>query len=153
MLAGMDAVDDLILRELMADGRASYAAIGQVANLSAPAVKRRVDRLRETGVITGFTARVDPPALGWNTEAYVEVYTSRPTALAELRRRLQHYPEVVEAVTVTGDADALLHVYASDPRHFERVLSAIAAEPFVARTKSILVLSTLLRRDQVVATP
>ncbi len=51
-------------------------------------------------------------------------------------------------MTVTGEADALLHIYAADPRHFERVLSAISAEPFVARTKSILVLSALLRRNQ-----
>jgi len=148
----MDATDDVIVRALMADGRASYATIGAAASLSAPAVKRRVDRLRATGVITGFTARVDPPALGWNTEAYVELYTSRQTPPAELKRRLLRYPEVVEAVTVTGDADALLHVYAADPRHFERVLSAISAEPFVARTKSILVLSALIRRDQATTT-
>ena len=144
-------MDDVIVRALMADGRASYATIGAAVNLSAPAVKRRVDRLRAAGVITGFTARVDPPALGWNTEAYVELHTSQQTPQAELRRRLLRYPEVVEAVTVTGDADALLHVFAADPRHFERVLSAISAEPFVARTKSILVLSSLLRRDQAAA--
>lgn len=144
----MDAIDDLVVRALMADGRASYAAIGAAVNLSAPAVKRRVDRLRSTGVITGFTARVDPPALGWNTEAYVEIYTSRQTSPAQVGRRLRTYPEVVEAMTVTGEADALLHIYAADPRHFERVLSAISAEPFVARTKSILVLSALLRRNQ-----
>jgi len=147
----MDAIDDAIVRALLVDGRASYATIGAAANLSAPAVKRRVDRLQANGVITGFTARVDPPALGWNTEAYVELYTSRQTSPAVLARRLRTYPEVVEAVTVTGEADALLHIYAADPRHFERVLSAISAEPFVARTKSILVLSALLRRDQ--ATP
>lgn len=144
----MDGIDEVIVRALMADGRASYATVGASVNLSAPAVKRRVDRLRASGVITGFTARVDPPALGWNTEAYVELYTSRQTSPAELQRRFQRYPEVVEAMTVTGDADALLHIYAADPRHFERVLSAISAEPFVARTKSILVLSALLRRDQ-----
>ena len=141
-------MDDVIVRALMADGRASYATIGSAVNLSAPAVKRRVDRLRAAGVITGFTARVDPPALGWNTEAYVEIYTSRQTSPAQLGRRLQTYPEVVEAMTVTGEADALLHIYAADPRHFERVLSAISAEPFIARTKSILVLSALLRRNQ-----
>jgi DNA-binding Lrp family transcriptional regulator len=144
----VDAVDEVILRHLVADGRATYAEIGTAANLSAPAVKRRVDRLRATGVITGFTARVDAPAVGWNTEAYVELFTSRQTSTAELRRRLERFPEVVEAVTVTGDADALLHIFASDASHFERVLSQIAAQPFVARTKSILVLSSVLRRSQ-----
>ncbi len=60
-------MDDVIVRELMVDGRASYATIGSAVNLSAPAVKRRVDRLRAAGVITGFTARVDPPAFFCNS--------------------------------------------------------------------------------------
>lgn len=53
---------------------------------------------------------------------------------------------MVSASTVTGDADALVQVFASDMRHFERVLERIAGEPFVERTKSVLVLSPLLRR-------
>ena len=147
-VVALDGIDERIVRALLADGRASYAQIGAVVRLSAPAVKRRVDRLRAEGVITGFTARVDADALGWSTEAYVEVFTSRQTPPAELRRRLERFPEVVDAMTVTGDADALLHIYAADTRHFERVLSKISAEPYVARTKSILVLSSLIRRLQ-----
>ncbi len=50
------------------------------------------------------------------------------------------------ASTVTGDADAVAQVFASDMRHFERVLERIAGEPFVERTRSVLVLSPLLRR-------
>jgi DNA-binding Lrp family transcriptional regulator len=143
----LDSIDDRILRILTTDGRASFATIGSAVNLSAPAVKRRVDRLRAAGVITGFTARVDPGAVGWSTEAYVEVFCNRRVSGAEIKQRLEPYPEVVEAMTVTGDADALLHMYASDTRHFERVLSRISAESFVARTRSVLVLSPLLRRD------
>jgi DNA-binding Lrp family transcriptional regulator len=152
-MAALDLIDDRIVRMLTTDGRASFAAIGAVVNLSAPAVKRRVDRLRATGVITGFTARVDPGAVGWSTEAYVEVFCNRRVSGAEIRQRLEPYPEVVEAMTVTGDADALLHMYAADTRHFERVLSRISAESFVARTRSVLVLSPLLRRDYTPAAP
>ncbi|WP_129666996.1 Lrp/AsnC family transcriptional regulator [Phytoactinopolyspora endophytica] len=143
----LDDIDRRIIQVLSNDGRASYGAIGTEVNLSAPAVKRRVDRLREGGVITGFTVRVDPAASGWTTEAYVELFCNRRTSGEEILRRTESYPEVVAAFTVTGDADALLHVFASDMRHFERVLSEISAEPFVARTRSVLVLSPLLRRD------
>ena len=149
----LDRTDERIIRALMTDGRASFATIGAAVNLSAPAVKRRVDRLRTDGVITEFTIRVDADALGWNTEAYVEIFCNRRTSGDEILRRVRSHPEVVEAVTVTGDADALLHVFAADPRHFERVLSEISALPFVARTKSVMVLSPLLRRHQAPTPP
>ncbi|HEY9407985.1 MAG TPA: Lrp/AsnC family transcriptional regulator [Jiangellaceae bacterium] len=144
----LDDLDEQIVRALMVDGRASYGAIGAKVNLSAPAVKRRVDRLRARGVVTGFTVRLDPSAIGWSTEAYVELFTNRRTSGEEILRRFETYPEVVEAFTVTGDADSLLHVFASDMQHFERVLTQISAESFVARTRSVLVLSPLLRRHQ-----
>ncbi|NDL60774.1 Lrp/AsnC family transcriptional regulator [Phytoactinopolyspora mesophila] len=143
----LDQIDRRIIQLLMADGRASYGTIGAEVNLSAPAVKRRIDRLRDRGVISGFTVRVDPAATGWTTEAYVELFCNRSTSGAEVLRRVETYPEVVEAFTVTGDADTLLHVFAADMQHFERVLSQVSAEPFVARTRSVLVLSPLLRRD------
>ena len=72
--ASFDDLDRKIITALMANARTSFAEIGMSVGLSATAVKRRVDRLRETGVITGFTATVRPSALGWRTEAYVEVY-------------------------------------------------------------------------------
>lgn len=144
----LDPIDEQIVRVLMSDGRASYGTIGAKVSLSAPAVKRRVDRLRARGIVTGFTARVDPSAIGWNTEAYVELFCNRRTSGEEIMLRTQTYPEVVEAFTVTGDADALLHLFAGSMQHFERVLTEISAEPFVARTRSVIVLSPLLRRNQ-----
>jgi DNA-binding Lrp family transcriptional regulator len=139
-------LDERIVHALSEDARRSYADIGAEVGLSAPAVKRRVDRLREQGAITGFTVRVDPAALGWQTEGYIEVYCRSQTSPDDIRRALSRYPEVASASTVTGEADALVQVFASDMRHFERVLERIAGEPFVERTKSELVLSPLLRR-------
>ena len=112
--------------------------------LSAPAVKRRVDRLRATGAITGFSARVDPAALGWTTEAYVELFCSGRTSPADIGAAVSRYPEVTGAATITGEADALLHIRAADVRHFERVVERIGAEPFVVRTRSVIVLSRLV---------
>lgn len=142
----LDALDERIIAALVDDARASYAEIGEQVGLSAPAVKRRVDRLRAAGVITGYSARVEPAALGWTVEAYVELYCRGRTSPADIRVAAARHPEVVSACTVTGEADALLHILASDVHHFEQVVERISAEPFVVRTKSVIVLSRLLNR-------
>lgn len=81
----MDDLDRAIVATLTKRGRATYAEVGGVVGLSAPAVKRRVDRLVSDGVIAGFTAVVDPAALGWGIEALVEVYCQGRIAPSVLR--------------------------------------------------------------------
>ena len=143
----MDDIDARIVACLIRDARASYAVVGSEVGLSAPAVKRRVDRLRATGAITGFSARVDPAAMGWTTEAYVELFCGGRTSPQEIAAAVRRYPEVVDACTVTGEADALIHIRAADVRHFEGVMERIRAESFVVRTRSVIVLSRLVDRD------
>jgi DNA-binding Lrp family transcriptional regulator len=147
----LDEIDARIVTALIKDARASYAVIGNEVGLSAPAVKRRVDRLRASGAITGFSARVDPAALGWTTEAYVELFCRVSTTPEEIRAAVRRHPEVADACTVTGEADALVHIRAADIRHFEQVVERIAAEPFVQRTRSVIVLSRLVERADSIA--
>jgi DNA-binding Lrp family transcriptional regulator len=142
----LDPLDRRIMAVLAGDARKSFADIGDVVGLSAPAVKRRVDRLRSTGTIMGYTAVFDQGALGWNTEAYVELYCRQATTPTRIAEAVSRHPEVVAAMTVTGEADALLRIRAVDVRHFEEVLERIRAEPFVLRTSSAVVLSQLLNR-------
>ena len=141
-----DELDKRIVAALVDDGRATYAEVGAQVGLSASAVKRRVDRLRASGAITGFSARVDPAALGWTTEAYVELFCSGRTTPDVIAAAVRRYPEVADACTVTGEADALVHIRAADVRHFEQVMERIGAEPFVVRTRSVIVLSRLIER-------
>src|ERR1700743_3328898 len=118
----LDDTDERILTELTQHARATFAEIGQTVNLSAPAVKRRVDRMLDDGVIRSFSTVVDRNALGWNTEAYVQVFCQGTIAPAELRKAWVGIPEIVSAATVTGTADAILHVLAKDMRHLEEAL-------------------------------
>jgi DNA-binding Lrp family transcriptional regulator len=149
--ACVDNIDARIVAALIRDARTSYAVVGNEVGLSAPAVKRRVDRLRAAGAITGFSARVDPAAMGWTTEAYVELFCGGRTSPDEIAAGVRRYPEVVDACTVTGDADALVHIRAADVRHFEAVMERIRAEPFVVRTRSVIVLSRLVDRADALA--
>ncbi|MCF2530019.1 Lrp/AsnC family transcriptional regulator [Yinghuangia soli] len=142
----LDDLDEKIVAHLLRDARASYAEIGTGVGLSAPAVKRRVDRLRGTGVIRGFTVKVDPHALGWTTEALVEVFCEPRTSPAALLACLERHPEVVRADLVTGKADAVVRLLAADVRHLETVLERIRQDPVVLTTHSTVVLSRLLDR-------
>ena len=149
----LDAVDNKIIELLVEDARRSYADLGGQVGLTASAVKRRVDRLRVGGAIGGFTVRLEPGALGWTVEGYVELYCRMSTSPQAIRAAVARFPEVVDASTISGEADALLRIVAADMHHFERVLEQIGAQPFVARTKSVLVLSALLRRPVIPLRP
>ncbi|MCV7281875.1 Lrp/AsnC family transcriptional regulator [Mycolicibacterium flavescens] len=144
----LDETDEQILAALANDARATYAEIGERVNLSAPAVKRRVDRLLDNGVIRGFTTVVDRSALGWTTEAYVQVFRHGTIAPERLRQAWIDIPEVISAATVTGTADAMLHVVARDMRHLEEALERIRSAADVERSESIVVLTNIIDRDR-----
>lgn len=143
----VDSLDQQIVSRLVADARSSYADIGGRVGLSAPAVKRRVDKLLDSGVLRGFTAVVDPEALGWGTEAFVEVHCRGNVSPGRLRAGLEPLAEVVAAYTVSGSADAIVHLRAADIAHLETALERVRNVEFIERTESTIVLSTLLERS------
>ncbi|MEU2255088.1 MULTISPECIES: Lrp/AsnC family transcriptional regulator [Nocardia] len=144
----MDDTDRRILGHLLRSARASFQEIGSAVGLSAPAVKRRVDRMVASGQITGFTALVNPAALGWTTEAYVEVYYRDNITPAELRRSLEPIPQVVGVWTIAGEADALVHVMATDMAEIESTVERIRENARVGRTRSAIVMSRILERPR-----
>lgn len=142
----MDDLDHAIVECLLADGRATYARVGDVVGLSVPATKRRIDRLVKDNVIRGFTAVVDPQVLGWSLEAQVELFTNGTVPFATMRTDLEAIPEIAEAFTVAGKADTLLRVLAGDMIHLEKVISRIRGLDYVQQTQTTLLLSRLLHR-------
>ena len=142
----MDGVDRKIIALLRENARRSFQDIGERVSLSAPAVKRRVDRLEERGVLKGYTAVVDPDVLGFHTHAFVSMYCEGRMTAAEVRAAVRDHPEVVGAYTVAGESSAILHVVAEDTQHLEESLERIRDAPGVQRTQTQIVLSTLLER-------
>jgi DNA-binding Lrp family transcriptional regulator len=142
----MDATDLEIVALLRENARRSYQDIGQRVHLSAPAVKRRVDRLEHEGVILGYTAVIDPPVFGWHAEAFVDLYCEGKMPGGAIKRAVEDEPGVVSAHTVAGEASALLHVMAQDTKDLEAVLERIRASDGVSRTVTQVVLSTLFQR-------
>ena len=140
----IDDIDRTIIDALRRDGRASYAEMGAAIGLSPSAIKRRVDRLVEDGVIRGFSVRIDPELDGGGMEAYVELFCRGTVAPEELRRILDAIPNVVEAATVTGQADAMVRLRAPTMPALESALEQVRLAPQVDKTRSAIVLSTLI---------
>ena len=142
----MDSTDRRIVALLRENARRSFKDIGRHVHLSAPAVKRRVDRLEREGVIRAYTTVVDPRAFGWNAEAFVDLYCEGHMPGEAIKRAVEGEPGVVSAHTVAGEASALLHVMAEDTRDLESALERIRATDGVTRTVTEVVLSTLFQR-------
>jgi DNA-binding Lrp family transcriptional regulator len=142
----VDAIDRKILTALNEDGRRTYDSIAADVSLSAPAVKRRVDRLRESGVIRGFTVIVDHQVLGAHTEALIEMFFAPGTQLDEVATKLAGYPEVLEAWSITGEADAIARVRTNDNADLERLIRELQRDGVLQRTRSQVVMSRLVSR-------
>jgi DNA-binding Lrp family transcriptional regulator len=142
----LDQIDRKIVALLREDARRSFGDIGQRVALSAPAVKRRVDRLRASGAIRGFTAVVDHAALGSTTEALVELFYAPGTLLDAVAETLRQHPEVVEAWSVTGEPDAIARVRTQDNADLERLIMDLQRDGNVVRTRSQVVMSSLVDR-------
>ena len=142
----MDDLNRRIVGHLLRDGRATFQEIGDAVGLSAPAVKRRVDLMRTRGEIAGFTAVVDPHVLGWEIEAYVEIFCNGNVSPEALARDLGGIPEVVEVATVTGDADAFVHVMAASMAGIEACVEQIRSSGRVERTRTSVVMSRVIDR-------
>ena len=142
----VDDVNRQILVLLVEDGRRSYDDIARRVSLSAPAVKRRIDRLRADGSIRGFSAVIDPEAFGWRTEALVELFYAPGTQLSVVAASLARHPQVVEAWSVTGDADAIARVRTTDNADLERLIMDLQQDGQVIRTRSQVIMSALIAR-------
>jgi DNA-binding Lrp family transcriptional regulator len=142
----MDDVDQTIVALLRENARRSFQDIGRHVHLSAPAVKRRVDRLERDGVLLGYTAIVDPQAIGWHAEAFVDLYCEGDVSGEAIKRAVERESGVISAHTVAGEASALLHVRARDTKDLELALERIRAAKGVRRTVTEVVLSTLFTR-------
>jgi Lrp/AsnC family transcriptional regulator, leucine-responsive regulatory protein len=142
----LDDLDRKILVHLERDGRATLGDVGTAVGLSASAVKRRVDRLHETGVIVGYAAIVDPQAIGERLEAFVELYCVDSVAPGDLLSSVAGLDAVIAAHTVAGDADAVVRVRVRGIEELERTIERLRRDPKVMRTRTMVALSTLVER-------
>jgi Lrp/AsnC family leucine-responsive transcriptional regulator len=146
----MDAIDRKILKVLQADGRASLQQIGQAVGLSSSPCWERIRKMEASGVIQGYTVRVNPQALDLNDTVLVQLTLDSHTdnTLEKFGEVLATIPEVIEAYLVSGDYDYLLRVAVKDTRDYERLLrERLYKIKGIRHSKSSFVLRTLKKAD------
>jgi DNA-binding Lrp family transcriptional regulator len=142
----LDATDRRIIALLQENAKRTFADIGADVGLSATAVKRRVDRLQDDGVIVGYGARIDPRALGEGIEALIEVYCADRIAPADVGKTLAGLEQVISAFTVSGEPDAVIRARVESIADLEKFVERLRHDPNVLRTRTLIVLSTLIDR-------
>jgi Lrp/AsnC family transcriptional regulator, leucine-responsive regulatory protein len=119
----LDRTNRRLLAELTADPRASAAELARRVGMSAPAVRERIARLEEAGVIRGYRLDVDPAAIGLPVAAWVRVRPG-PGQLPRVAELAERTPQVSECHRISGDDCFLLKVHVPAIEELETVLDA-----------------------------
>jgi len=133
-----DELDWRLLAELQADARLSYNELARRVHLSSPAVAERVRRMEQAGIITGYSARVDPVRAGQPLLAFIQLRCSLGTCLLKTTRA-QDYPELAEVHKLSGEHCTLLKVRASSLAHLEGLIERLGTH---GEMRTHIVLST-----------
>ncbi|MFO7277591.1 MAG: Lrp/AsnC family transcriptional regulator [Pseudomonadota bacterium] len=145
----IDRTDAKILQLLARDGRMSWRELADRIGLSLTPTLRRVRRLEKQGLIAGYSARVDEQRLGVGITMFVLVTLERQTeeTLKVFERRIADVPEVMSCYLMTGEADYILRVVASDLASYQRfMLDVLTRIPGVSRIQSSLAIKPVFQR-------
>lgn len=149
----LDETDRRIIRLLSEDARRTNADVAARVNLSRAAVKRRIDRLEQLGVIAGYTVVLDHGKLGPAIEAFAELRISGDRDADELLAVVRQLPAVHEVFTTAGDPDVLIRIRVDDAAHLKQVVNGLRRSGSVTGTKTLIVLDRWSRTGDVGAGP
>ena len=144
--ARLDSFDRRILAALVENARATNVEIAEKVGLSEAPCLRRIRRLEADGVILGYTARLDPEAVGVGFVAYVTLVLDYITASTaeQFAERMAEIPEIVSCYIVSGGYDAILHVAAADSTAYsDIVFDKLRRIPGVKDVRSSFVMRTI----------
>ena len=139
----IDPVDAKILRALAKDARTSTAELSRTVGLSAPSVSERVKRLEESGVIEGYSVRINAAALGLPLAAWLRIRPI-PGQLQKVAEILQGLPEIVECDRITGEDCFIARAHLRSVADLERLIDQII--PYAMTNTSIIQSSPVERR-------
>ena len=121
----LDPTDVAIIEVMQEDGRIAISELGRRIGLSQPATSERVKRLEERGIITGYTAKINPAALGLRMMAVIRLRTTHEHIQACLKQ-FSEMPQINEVLRLTGEDCFILKVFVPSPQELETIVDAVA---------------------------
>lgn len=146
----IDETDRRLLRQFQADPGLPIADLAERANVSTATARRRLDRLRETGVLRGPRAVIDWDALGYRVEVSLRIAVDKtvPGAFDEFMAAARKIPEVTEIQTFLGRVDLRLSVRARDMADYQRLYrDQILGLPHMADIEALVRVATIFERE------
>jgi Lrp/AsnC family leucine-responsive transcriptional regulator len=147
-----DELDLQLLDALQRNARATFAELGSVVGLKAPAVHDRVKRLENRGYLRGYSAQLDGKRLGLALTAFVSCYSTPDCDYDGFIGLLSALPEIVEVHSVAGEESFMCKAVTRSTQHLDELLTRLKAMPGMARTKTTIVLSTPFERGGITIT-
>jgi len=138
----LDELDLQILDALQRNARSTFAELGSLVGLKAPAVHDRVKRLEQRGYILSYSAQLDAKRLGLQLTAFVSCYTAPDCNYDAFTRTLGSMPEVTEVHSVAGEETFVCKVVTRSTKHLDDLLARLKGMPGMARTRTTIVLTT-----------
>ena len=142
----LDELDVQLLDALQRNARSTYAELGQIVGLRAPAVHERVKRLEARGYVRGYAARLDGRRLGLELVAFISCYTTPEASYDTLTAAVGALPEICEVHSVAGEESFIMKAVTRSTGHLDDLLGRLKRIAGIARTKTTIVLSTPFER-------
>src|ERR1700740_220510 len=134
----LDDIDRILIRALVADGRATLAELAASAGLSVAAAQSRLRRLESRGVVSGYSARINPEAVGHLLSAFVAITPLDPSQPDDAPGRLEHIEEIESCHSVAGEESYILLVRVESARSLEDLLQRIRSAANVSTRSTII---------------
>jgi len=144
--AVISETDAKVLEILQADGRRSYAELAADLGMAGPSAHERVKKLESRGVIRGYSADIDAPAIGLAVLGFTWVTQAPGTVSVDLTPRFAAIAEIEECHSIAGEADYLLKIRARDMAHLGDLIRSIQAIEHVFTTETDVAFSTGFER-------
>jgi Lrp/AsnC family transcriptional regulator, leucine-responsive regulatory protein len=144
----MDRADRALIEALQRNSARSLAELAELVGVSPSACHRRVRALEAAGIVTGYTAQVDPAKLGLKAVAFVEITLTSQSreAMDRFEAAVQDYGEIIDCHLMSGGADYLLRVAAADLEHYDQIhRDCLSRLPGVSAMKSSFAIRRIKR--------
>jgi DNA-binding Lrp family transcriptional regulator len=138
----LDEIDRKLLKELLTDSKRSYRELASAIGVSAATVINHVQRLESAGVIKDYSTRLDHERLGYELTVITEIVVSKGKLL-ETDEEIAKIPNVCAVYDITGQTDAMVVAKFKSRNTLSDFTKALLAMPYVERTNTHVVLTTV----------
>jgi Lrp/AsnC family transcriptional regulator, regulator for asnA, asnC and gidA len=144
----IDSLDKKILSLIAKDARIPFLEIARECNVSGAAIHQRIQKLTESGIISGSEYIIDPHKMGFHTCAYIGIFLEKASMYESVVQELEQIPEITECNYTTGNYSIFIKIFAKTNEHLKNILvEKLQSITGIARTETFISLEEKIKRQ------